>query len=116
MKRLTIFAGYDFGSYKRGYIYTKENNIKNYPIKIIINHLNRIVNIDKIKFLYPRFKKFNFCIINKKFINIFSEYLIDGRYRIILKFINKIQITIDLPKKNSYIEYGYKNFNFLIDL
>ena len=86
-----------------------------YPIEIIIKHLNRIVIKDKIKFLFPRFNEFSFNIINKKFINIFSEYLIDGKYRTIVKFFNKIQITIDIPQKISYIDCGYKDFNFLID-
>ena len=86
-----------------------------YPVEIIVKHLNRVVNKDKIEYLFTRFNEFCFYIINKKFINIFSEYLIDKRYRIILKFFNIIKITIDIPKKISCIDYRYKDFNFLID-
>ena len=90
--------------------------IKPYDKNIIINHLNRIIKKDKIKYLFHRFKKFNSYVVNKNLIRIFAEYFENGKYRIILKFFSKIQITIDLPDIISYIDYGYKDFNFLIDL
>ena len=89
---------------------------ENYPIEIIIKHLNRVIEKDKIKYLFPRFKKFNINIANKKFINILSKYSVSGKYQIVFKLFNKLSLTIDFPKGISYIDYGYKNFDFLNEL
>ena len=88
----------------------------NYDINLIVNHLNRIITNNKyIKYLFPRFKKFNICLINKKLLNIYSSYPISGKYRIICTIFNSIRLTIDFPKSISYIDYKYKDFNFLLN-
>ena len=90
--------------------------IKSYDRNLIIKHLNRVIEKDKIKYLFPRFKKFNINIANKKFINILSKYSVSGKYQIVFKLFNKLSLTIDFPKGISYIDYGYKNFDFLNEL
>ena len=88
--------------------------IKNsYNINLIVNHLNRILTNKK--YLYHRFKKFNIYLINKKILNIYSDYIISGKYRIIFKLFNLICITIDLPKSISYINFKHTDFNFLLE-
>ena len=89
--------------------------IKPYDKNIIIKHLNRVIENNKIKYLFHRFTRFKCCIINENVINISAKYFYNGKYRILLRIFNKIQITIDLPDKISYIDYGYKNFDFLRD-
>lgn len=92
------------------------NLIKNsYDINLIVNHLNRImVNKKSIKYLFPRFKKFNFYFINKKIVNISSKYSVLLKYQITLTLFNSIHITINFPESISYIDYKYKDFNFLL--
>ena len=86
-----------------------------YNIGLIVNHLNRIIIDTKyIKYLFPRFKKFNIYLINKKLLNIYSLYPISGKYRIIFVLFNLIHLTIDFPKSISYIDYKYNDFNFLL--
>lgn len=89
---------------------------KYYDIKLIINNLNRTADANQIKYLFQRFKPFNYNFINNKLLNIFSRYSPSGKYQIVFKFFNKIFISLDIPISFSYFKSDYKNFNFLIDL
>lgn len=92
------------------------NLIENtYDTNLIVNHLNRIIeNKEIIKYLFPRFKIKTISIFSKKFINISCQYSVSGKFQIAFIFFNKVKITIDFPKKISYINYKYKDFNFLL--
>ena len=89
---------------------------KIYDINMIVNNLNRNADANQIKYLFQRFKPFNYNFINNKLLNIFSRYSPSGKYQIVFKFFNKIFISLDIPISFSYIKSDYKNFNFLIDL
>ena len=86
-----------------------------YDISLIVKHLNRIIT-DKgdIKYLFPRFKKFNFNLISNKFINISSKYAVSLKYQLIFTLFNSVHFTINFPITISYIDYKYKDFNFLL--
>ena len=89
--------------------------LKLYIIYLIVKHLNRIIeNKQIIKYLFPRFKIKTFKIFSEKFINISCQYSVSGKYQIVFVFFNRIKITIDFPKSISYIDYKYKDFNFLL--
>lgn len=86
-----------------------------YNINLIVNHLNRIIeNKEIIKYLFPRFKIRTISVFSKKFINISCQYSVSGKFQIAFIFFNKLKITIDFPKSVSYIDYKYKDFNFLL--
>ena len=87
---------------------------KTYDINMIVNNLNRNADANQIKYLFQRFKPFNYDFI--KLLNIFSRYSPSGKYQIVFKFFNKIFISLDIPISFSYIKSDYKNFDFLIDL
>ena len=86
---------------------------KTYDINMIVNNLNRTADANQIKYLFQRFKTFNFNVIHNKILNIFSRYSPSGKYQIVFKFFNKIFISLDIPISFSYIKSDYKNFNFL---
>ena len=86
---------------------------KKYDINMIVNNLNRTADANQIKYLFQRFKTFNFNVIHNKILNIFSRYSPSGKYQIVFKFFNKIFISLDIPISFSYIKSDYKNFNFL---
>ena len=78
-----------------------------YDIRIIVNHLNRIVKIR-----YACIFKNNFYFCNKIF-NINAAYN-NMKYKIVFTIFNKMKITIYLPKLLVYRKK--KGFNFLLDL
>ena len=88
---------------------------KIYDINMIVNNLNRTADANQIKYLFQRFKTFNFNVIHNKILNIFSRYSPSGKYQIVFKFFNKIFISLDMPISFSYINSDYKNFNFLLE-
>ena len=88
---------------------------KKYDINMIVNNLNRTADANQIKYLFQRFKTFNFNVIHNKILNIFSRYSPSGKYQIVFKFFNKIFISLDMPISFSYINSDYKNFNFLLE-
>ena len=88
---------------------------KTYDINMIVNNLNRTADANQIKYLFQRFKTFNFNVIHNKILNIFSRYSPSGKYQIVFKFFNKIFISLDMPISFSYINSDYKNFNFLLE-
>ena len=91
------------------------NVIKNnYDLNIIINHLNRVVNKEDIKYLFRRFKEFDFFILSKYFINIKSHYINNGKYRLIIRLFNFFNLTIDIPKYLSFCNC-HKDFNFILE-
>ena len=93
------------------------NIIKNsYDIKLIINHLNRVADKDQIKYLFQKYKPYKKTFINEKIFCLFTRYSPSGKYQTVYKFFNLITISIDKSIKDSYIETGYKDFNFLLDL
>lgn len=96
-------------------IYDILNYIKpKYNISLIISHLNRTIKKDEIKYFFPRFKIRTISVFSKKFINISCQYSVSGKFQIAFIFFNKLKITIDFPKSVSYIDYKYKDFNFLL--
>ena len=97
-------------------IYDILNYIKpKYNISLIISHLNRTIKKDEIKYFFPRFKTKQINIFSKSFINMCFQYSVSGKFQIALSILKKIKITIDFPKNISYIDYKYKNFNFLLE-
>lgn len=88
---------------------------KTYDINMIVNNLNRNADVKQIKYLFQRFKPFNYNFINNKLLNIFSRYSPSGKYQIVFKFFNKIFISLDMPIYFSYIKSDYKNFDFLLE-
>ena len=88
--------------------------IKPYDKNIIINHLNRTMKKENIKYLFPKFKTKQIHIFSKRFINISFQYSVSGRFQIAFSLFSKLKITIDFPKSISYIDYKYKDFNFLL--
>ena len=88
---------------------------KYYDIKLIINNLNRTADVKQIKYLFQRFKPFNFNVIHSKILNIFSRYSPSGKYQMVFKFFSKIFISLDIPISFSYIKSDYKNFDFLLE-
>lgn len=88
----------------------------NYNLNIIINHLNRVINKEDIKYLFRRFKELDFFIINKHFIKIKSIYMNNGKYRVILQLFSFFKLTIDIPKYFSFVyNKKYKDFSFILD-
>ena len=88
---------------------------KSYDIKLIINNLNRIADSKQIKYLFQRFKPFNYNFMHKKILNIFSRYSPSGKYQIVFKFFNKIYLSLNMPLSFSYIKTNYNNFDFLLE-
>ena len=89
---------------------------KTYDIKLIVNNLNRNADANQIKYLFQKYKPFNYSFINNKLLNIFSRYSPSGKYQIVFKFFNKIFISLDIPISFSYIKSDYKSFDFLLEL
>ena len=88
--------------------------IEPYDKNIIINHLNRTMKKENIKYLFPKFKTKQVHIFSKRFINISFQYSVSGRFQIAFSLFSTINLTIDFPKNISYIDYKYKDFNFLL--
>lgn len=102
------------GTFRYPYISNIHNKYKNivkningyYDIKLIENHLNRILfhcKNDKI-IKFGRFREFNKYFINKTILS-FSEVYnhISGKYQILIYIMNSIKITINIPDKYSYL-------------
>lgn len=87
-----------------------------YDIKMIVNNLNRTADVKQIKYLFQRFKPFNYNFIHNKLLNIFSRYSPSGKYQVVLKFFNNVFISLDIPISFSYIKTSYDNFDFILEL
>ena len=96
-------------------IYDILNYVKiKYDVSLIVSHLNRIIREDEIKYFFPRFKTKQINIASKSFFNVYFQYSVSGKFQIVFILFNKLKFSIDLPKSISYIDYKYKNFDFLL--
>ncbi|CRF35697.1 hypothetical protein BRSU_2811 [Brachyspira suanatina] len=89
--------------------------IQPYDKNIIINHLNRTMKKENIKYLFPKFKTKQVHIFSKSFLNISFQYSVSGKFQIAFFLFNKLKITIDFPKSISYNKTNYNDFNFLLE-
>ena len=87
----------------------------NYNINYIVNHLNKVADKNNIKYFFQRFKTRKIYIFSENFIKINFQYSVSRRFQITFSLFSKFKITIDFPKSISYIDYKYKDFNFLLD-
>ena len=82
-----------------------------YDIRLIINHLNRIIHENnEIKKLLQKFNEFNKYFIKENLLSCCGHYNLYFKYQLIFKIANFIKITVNIPDKFAY----YKDFNFLL--